>query len=115
MARKNQTSTEVNEYVNKVTGETVGAYVGTEQDKVYANDADYEPLGKPRPAHEEQAASGGSKEEPNGTGTSDMEGLSRDELNALATEHGVENPEGLANKDEVKKAILEAASGGSKE
>jgi hypothetical protein len=45
MTRNTEASPKAPEYRNKETGETVGAYAGTELDKVYAKDADYEVVG----------------------------------------------------------------------
>jgi len=120
MARNKRTSDEVNEYRHKETGETQSAYVGSELDKVLAKDGDYEVVGTRTPAPEETAPagepaptpqSGKTKSDGGRTTPEDLEGKSRDELNDLATEKGVENPEGFANKDEVKTAILEATGG----
>jgi hypothetical protein len=120
MARKNTASEEVNEYRHRETGETLGAYVGTEQDKVLAKDEHYEVVGKRTPSPEETTPegepaptpqSGKSRSEGARLRAEDLEGKSREELNDLATEAGVENPEGYANKDEVKTAILEATHG----
>jgi hypothetical protein len=95
-------SQDTHEYVN-AGGETRGAFAGTEQDKVYASDPDWTPVGKSTPATETPAGSE-SKGSPDDNGT-DIDSLSRDELNALAAEKGVENPEELPNKGAVKEAI----------
>lgn len=42
--------------------------------------------------------------------TDGLSGLNREELNALAADHGVENPDGLANKVAVIEAIEAAKS-----
>jgi hypothetical protein len=117
MARKTRPSEEANEYIY-IDGETTAsAYVGTEQDKVYRSDPDWSPVGTPTlPPEEEGMASatphsGKTKSDGGRTHAADLEGLSREDLNALATEKGVENPEGFANKDEVKTAILAATHG----
>jgi hypothetical protein len=117
MARSNEASPEANEYVNKVTGETAGAYVGTEQDKVYASDPDFEPVGERSTAVETPAEepvpdekTGKSRSEGGRLHESELKDKSRDELNTLAAEAGVENPEGFANKGEVITAILETSA-----
>lgn len=92
-------SQDTHEYVN-ADGETRGAFAGTEQDKVYASDPNWTPVGKGSPATETPAGSGS----PEDAGT-DLDSLSRDELDALATEKGVDNPEELPNKGAVKDAI----------
>ncbi|HSC20597.1 MAG TPA: hypothetical protein VLC07_02615 [Solirubrobacterales bacterium] len=120
MARTKRTSDEVNEYRQKETGETQSAYVGSELDKILAKDADYEVVGERTPAPEEgtppgeappTSQSGKTKSDGGRTTPGDLKRLSRDELNELATEKGVENPQGFANKDELKTAILEATHG----
>jgi hypothetical protein len=112
MPRTDTASPEANEYRSKVTGETVGAYVGTELDGVYASDSDYEAVGE-----RSTAAQAPTEPEPTGSpdddGTDgeqavDLESLNRDELNTLAKERGIEEPEGLPNKGEVKAAITAA-------
>jgi len=95
-------SQDTHEYIN-ADGETRGAFPGTEQDKVYASDPDWTLAGKGSPATETPAGSE-STGSPDDNGT-DIDSLSRDELNALATEKGVENPEELPNKGAVKDAI----------
>lgn len=101
-------SQDTHEYIN-ADGETRGAFAGTEQDKVYASDPDWTLAGKGSPATETPAGSE-SAGSPDGDGTvgeqaPDLDSLSRDELNALAAEKGVENPEELPNKGAVKEAI----------
>lgn len=116
MARSKQASEEVNQYRNKGTGETVGAYVGTEQDKVYAQDPDFEVVGKrttnvETPAEEAPTEETGKSHSEGGRiHESELEGKSRDELNDIARDAGVENPEGFANKAEVTTAILETSA-----
>jgi hypothetical protein len=107
MARVKRASGEASEYRNKATGETVGAYAGTEQDKVYAKDEDYERVsGTTEPeATSDDGEGGGDGEQP-----VDLDGLSRDQLNALAAERGVSDPADLPNKDAVKAAIAEATT-----
>jgi hypothetical protein len=121
MARKTKASDEVNEYRHKETGETFGAFVGTEQDKVLARDEDYESVGKRTPAPEETTPdqekptpqSGKTRSDGARTNLDDLEGKSREELNKIADEAGVQNPQGFANKDEVKSAIVEASNPGT--
>lgn len=119
MAKQKQTSEEVNEYRHKPTGDTLSGYVGSELDKVLAKDPDYEVVGDhtvppelttgdgdpPTPQSGKTKSDGGRRE------AADLEGLKRDELNEIALEEGVENPEGFANIKEVKTAILEASPG----
>jgi hypothetical protein len=101
-------SQDTHEYIN-ADGETRGAFAGTEQDKVYASDPDWTPVGKSTPATETPAGSKstGSPDDygTDGKQTSDLDSLSRDELNALAAEKGIEEPEDLPNKAAVKDAI----------
>jgi hypothetical protein len=106
MPRIKRTSEEVTEYRNTATGETVGAYAGTEQDKVYAKDEDYELITGSTPT----PAATTEDEEGDGDQPVDLDGLSRDALNELATEKGVENPDDLPNKDAVKAAIAAATT-----
>jgi hypothetical protein len=115
---KQKTSTEVNEYRHTETEETLSAYVGSELDKVLLKDPDYEVVGERTPAPEETTPEGEPEPTPQSGKTrsdggrvtaADLEGKSRDELNDIATEAGVENPDGFANKGEVTKAILEAS------
>jgi hypothetical protein len=108
---------ESNQYKNQATGETVGAFAGTELDRVYAKDPDYTVVGNHTAPPEKEGVedatphSGKTKSDGGRTHASDLEGLSRDELNALALEKGVENPSGFANKGEVETAILQATHG----
>jgi hypothetical protein len=108
---------ESNQYKNEVTGETVGAFAGSELDRVYAKDPDYTVVGNHTPPPEKIGVaeatphSGKTKSEGARTHPSDLEGLSREELNALALEKGVTNPDGFANKDEVRTAIIQATPG----
>jgi hypothetical protein len=120
MPRKTRTSDEVNEYRHIATGDTLGAYVGSEQDKVLARDTDYESVSKRTPAPEESTPEGEPDPTPQ-TGKSrsdggrihesDLEGKTREDLDKIASEAGVENPEGFPNKTELTKAILKTSHG----
>ncbi len=122
MAKQTQVSEKINEYRHTPTGETQSAYVGSELDKVLATDPDYEAVGEhtlppevttPEGEPEPTSQSGKTRSDGGRLTVADLEGKSRDELDDLATEAGVENPEGFANKDEVKTAILEASNPGT--
>jgi hypothetical protein len=107
MARTKQGTGEPVEYINLETGEKVGAYAGTEQDKVYRDDPDFDIVGRrPSTANKEEAAKAsieGDGSEP--PAKVDPNEHSRPELNQLATEAGVESPESLDNKGAVADAI----------
>jgi hypothetical protein len=103
MAKKT-TTPKSNEYVH-VDGETVSAYAGTELDKVYAKDEDYTRVTGSTPTPEATTADAREGEQP-----VDLDGLSRDQLDQLAAEKGVDDPASLPNKDAVKAAIAEATT-----
>jgi hypothetical protein len=109
MARRNQSTGKPVEYVNLETGEHVGAYAGTEQDKVYRDDPDYDIVGR-RPSAPSKVAAATTEDGEGDRKSVDLDGLSRADLDALAVEKGVENPGDLPNKDAVKAAIAAATT-----
>lgn len=103
----------INEYRHQNGVDTLGAEVGSELDKVLAKDSDYELAGKGSPAAPEAPAEEETETtEEDGEGQSaeevELKSLSRDELNKLAADRGIENPGDLPNKGEVIAAIEKA-------
>jgi hypothetical protein len=114
------------EYEHLVTGERVGAYVGTARDDAFQSDVHWKLISGPDvtgprtvdPA--DPRAPKGNRHvarnlaTPDGTpeadedGETDIEKLSRDELNELAESLGIDDPAALGNKQEVKDAIAKA-------
>ena len=97
---------EINEY-RHIDGDTLGAAVGSELDKVLAHDSDYELVGKGSSAQAAQAAGASESAE-----QVDLETLDRGGLNELATKLGIEGAETLPNKGAVKDAIKAAQAAG---
>jgi hypothetical protein len=107
------------EYEHLITGERAGAYVGTERDDAFQSDVHWKlvdgpEVTDPRTADPADPRSPGRRAEPDdvpateGDGETDIEKMSREDLNALAESLGIEDPANLANKQEVKDAIAEA-------
>lgn len=98
-------NTAYREWVN-ADGETAGAYLGSEFDKAFASNPDWELVkgsATTAPAEEVPETSDDSTE---GEVTKvDPSEHSREELNQLATEAGIEDPAELANKGAVADAI----------
>lgn len=76
-------------------GQTAGAYLESEPDSAFQSSPDWA-------LADSSGAAEATAEE---SGSVDGGDYSRGELNQLALEAGVENPEGLANKSEVADAI----------
>lgn len=98
MTKTNDTS--VREYVNEATGETAGAFVGSAMEEAFESNADW------KLADGHAAADTADQ-----TDVIDPDNHSRDELNELAKEAGVEGAEAMPNKPAVADAI-NAARGG---
>jgi hypothetical protein len=105
MARNKQTPGGVHEYVHIDTEETIGAYVGTELDKVLRDDPDYERVSRRAAGREAAAKAAEASTEEDAPVLVDPNEHSRPELNELASEVGVEYPETLDNKGAVADAI----------
>jgi hypothetical protein len=88
------TDTAYREWIN-ADGETAGSYLGTEFDKAFASNPDWELV-------KAEASTAPAEEERSVVDASDY---SRDELNQLAQEAGIEDPAALDNKAAVAEAI----------
>jgi hypothetical protein len=107
------------EYEHLISGERAGAYVGTERDDAFQSDVHWKLVGGPEvsgPRTVDPADPRSPRDlevtpdeapETEG-GETDVDKMSRDELNELAESLGVEDPASLGNKQEVKDAIAEA-------
>jgi hypothetical protein len=113
-------TTHINEYRHK-DGDTQGAIVGSELDKVLAKEENWELVSKGSSAPAAQAASEeGDAPDADGAGEEksdasvDLDSLDRDGLNKLATDLGIEDAESLPNKGKVRE-VIEAAQAASEE
>lgn len=102
---------QVNEYRHSDGVNTAGVVAGTEHDLVLAADPEWELVSESQAASE-PTADPEPVEEPKETPEPDesTEGVnpddySREELNAIAAQKGVEDPEGFGTKAEVAEAI----------
>jgi hypothetical protein len=112
----------INEYVHK-DGQSQGAVVGTEMDKILAKDEAWTLQGaapvvatpEPKAAEDAGGESGESVDVGSGdadlkeTGEIDLAELTRSQLNALAAERGLKGAEELPNKPAVIEALRKAA------
>lgn len=103
------------EYEHLITGERAGSYVGTARDDAFQSDVHWKLVDGPEvtdprtvdPA-DPRAPHAEAQSEPDETPETDIDKMSRDELNTLAESLGVEDPAALGNKQEVKDAIAKA-------
>lgn len=98
----NSNTVERREFVNGQTGETQGCYAGSELESALVRDPDWAPA-KSDPGSERDGQSEKGSVVPDELGS-----LKREQLNDIAHQLGVDNPEGLSNKDEVIDAINQA-------
>lgn len=105
---------QVNEYRHSDGVNTAGVVAGTEHDLVLAADPQWELVGESQPEPEATEPEGPveTDEDTKAPEPTDdpAEGIdpgdySREELNAIAAEKGIEDPEGFGTKAEVVEAI----------
>jgi hypothetical protein len=97
----------IHEYRHRNGEDSIGVRVGSETDLAYAGEPDWELVSEVEPAPEPQPEAPEAPEEEvsEDTGAVDPDEYSRDELNKLAAELGIDKPESYGSKAEVAEAI----------